>query len=150
MRERLQRKKYELKTGFTLIELMVVIVILGIIGGLVVPQFMDEPQKARVVKARLQIENISVAVRKFYFDHGYYLTTEQGLEGLVKKPALGRIPKTFPKDGYLAKVPKDPWGNAYIYISPGNHGPFDLISLGADGVEGGEDFNADINSWEIE
>lgn len=136
--------------GFTLMELMIVIVILGILAAIVAPQFMDEPQKARIVKAKLQMENISTALKKYYIENGYYPSTEQGLDALVRKPQLGRIPRQYPSSGYLPKVPADPWGNEYIYISPGEHGPFDLISLGPDGVEGGEGNNADINNWELE
>lgn len=137
------------KEGFTLIELMVVIVILGILAGLIVPQFMDEPQKARVVKAKLQMESISTALKKFYIDNGFYPTTEQGLDALVSKPTSGRTPKNYASSGYLPKVPDDPWGGQYIYLCPGKHGPFDLISYGADGAAGGTDNDADVNSWEL-
>lgn len=136
--------------GFTLIELMVVIVILGVLAGLIVPQFMDEPQKARVVKAKMQMESISTSLKKFYIDNGFYPATEQGLEALVKKPATGRTPKNYSSSGYLPKVPKDPWGTSYIYISPGKHGPFDLISYGGDGATGGTEGDVDINSWQID
>lgn len=138
------------KEGFTLIELMVVIVILGVLAGLVVPKFMDEPQKARVVKAKLQMESISMALKKYYIDNGYYPATEQGLEALVTKPSTGRVPKNYSAGGYLPKVPLDPWGTKYIYISPGKHGPFDLTSYGADGASGGTDGDADVNSWELD
>jgi general secretion pathway protein G len=136
--------------GFTLIELLVVIVILGVLAGLVVPQIMDEPDKAKVVKAKIQIEQISSAVKKFRLDNGFYPTTEQGLEALVSKPEIGRVPSSFPANGYLPKVPQDPWGNDYIYISPGEHQEFDIISLGGDAEEGGEGGDADVKSWEIE
>ena len=136
--------------GFTLIELLVVIVILGILASIVVPQFMGEPHKARVVQATLQIENFSTALKRFYLDNGYYPATEQGLEALKKKPSIGRIPKKYPNEGYMNKIPKDPWDNEYVYISPGMHGPFDLASYGADGEEGGTDENADITNWEKE
>lgn len=134
--------------GFTLLELMIVIVILGILAAIVVPQFMSEPHKARVVQARMQIENLSTALKRYYLDNGSYPTTEQGLQALVEKPSLGRAAKNYPKEGYMPKVPKDPWGNEYIYISPGLHGPFDLSSYGADGEEGGEEDNEDIRNWE--
>ena len=134
--------------GFTLLELMVVIVILGILAAIVVPQFMSEPHKARVVQARMQIENLSTALKRYYLDNGQYPTTEQGLQALVEKPTLGRAPKSYPKEGYMPKAPKDPWGNDYIYISPGMHGPFDLSSYGADGEEGGEEENEDIRNWD--
>lgn len=136
--------------GFTLIEIMIVIVILGILAGLIVPRIMNEPDKARVVKAKLQIQNLSMALKKFKMDNGFYPSTEQGLEALVKKPVVGRIPKNYPPKGYLSKVPKDPWGNDYIYICPGEHADFEIISYGADGKEGGEGFDADIKSYELE
>ncbi len=136
--------------GFTLIEIMIVIVILGILAGLIVPRIMNEPDKARVIKAKLQIQNLSMALKKFKMDNGFYPSTEQGLEALVKKPVIGRIPKNYPPKGYLSKVPKDPWGNNYIYICPGEHADFEIISYGADGKEGGEGFDADIKSYELE
>jgi len=136
--------------GFTLIELMVVIVILGILGGLVVPRITEKPEEARRVKAELQIQEISSALKEFKIDNGFYPSTEQGLQALVEKPAVGQTPRNYPTDGYMDKIPKDPWGNEYIYISPGEHGDFDIISYGADGEEGGQGNNADVNSWEIE
>ena len=138
------------KCGFTLIEIMVVIIILGILVGLIVPRLMEKPEKARVVKAQMQIESISAALKEYKLDNGDYPTTEQGLEALVEKPSIGKIPTKYPEKGYLPKIPKDPWGNDYVYISPGEHGDFDLISYGADGEEGGEGKNADVQSWEIE
>jgi general secretion pathway protein G len=138
------------RSGFTLIEIMVVIIILGILVGLIVPRFMEKPEKARIVKAQMQIESISAALKEYKLDSGDYPTTEQGLEALVEKPSIGKIPRKYPEKGYLAKIPKDPWGNDYVYISPGEHGDFDLISYGADGEEGGEGKDADVQSWEIE
>lgn len=145
-----ERRRRDGREGFTLIELMVVIVILGVLGGLIVPQFMDEPQKARIVKAKMQMESISTALKKFYIDNGFYPSTEQGLNALVSKPSVGRTPKNYASSGYLPRVPKDPWDNHYIYISPGKHGPFDLISYGADGTSGGNEGDADIKSWQFE
>ena len=101
--------------GFTLLELMIVIVILGILGAIVAPKFMDKPHKARVVQAKMQIENLSTAVKKFYLDNGFYPSTEQGLEALVTRPAIGKTPKNYPANGYITKIPKDPWGNDYVY-----------------------------------
>jgi general secretion pathway protein G len=138
------------RSGFTLIEIMVVIIILGILVGLVVPRLMEKPEKARKVKAQMQIESISAALKEYKLDNGDYPTTEQGLEALVEKPSIGKIPKKYPEKGYLSKIPKDPWDNDYVYISPGEHGDFDLISYGSDGEEGGEGKDADIQSWEIE
>lgn len=137
-------------SGFTLIEIMVVIIILGILVGLIVPRFMEKPEKARVVKAKLQIESISAALKEYKLDNGNYPTTDQGLQSLVEKPSIGKIPNKYPEKGYIPKIPKDPWGNQYIYISPGEHDDFDLISYGPDGEEGGEGKNADVRSWEIE
>ncbi|XPV77106.1 MAG: type II secretion system major pseudopilin GspG [Desulfovibrio sp.] len=143
-------KKSRLKAGFTLLEIMVVIVILGILGAIVAPKFMDEPHKARVVKAKMQIGNLSTALNKFYLDNGFYPSTEQGMQALVTKPTTGRIPKNYTSGGYISKIPKDPWGEDYVYISPGKHGKFDIISYGADGQEGGAESDADIQSWRLE
>ena len=136
--------------GFTLIELMVVIVILGILAGLVVPRITEKPEEARRVKAELQIQELSSALKEFKIDNGFYPSTEQGLQALVEKPAVGKTPRNYPSNGYMDKIPKDPWGNDYVYISPGEHGDFDIISYGADREEGGEGNNADVKSWEIE
>jgi len=133
--------------GFTLIELMVVIVILGILAGLVLPRFMGRTEEAKKTKARLQIENLEGALKLYKLDIGTYPTTEQGLEALVQKPSTGTVPKNWREGGYLekAKVPEDPWGRPYVYISPGiKNRDFDLKSLGADGEESGEGENADI------
>jgi len=137
-------------SGFTLIELMVVIIILGILAGLIVPRIMEDPEKAKVVKAKLQIESFSAALKRYKLDSGDYPSTDQGLQALVEKPSVGKIPSRYPEKGYLPKVPKDPWGNDYVYICPGEHGDFDLISYAADGKEGGEGKDADVRSWEIE
>jgi general secretion pathway protein G len=140
------------RRGFTLIELMVVIVILGILAGLIVPRIMGRPEQAKQLKARMQIESISTALKLYKLDNGSYPTTEQGLQALVDEPSTGNVPKNWRKGGYLekGKVPKDPWGNDFVYLSPGIHDDFDLIAYGADGASGGEDKNADINSWETE
>ena len=133
--------------GFTLIELMVVIVILGILAGLVLPRFMGRTEEAKKTKARLQIENLEGALKLYKLDIGTYPTTEQGLEALVQKPSTGAVPKNWREGGYLekAKVPEDPWGRPYVYMAPGiKNRDFDLKSLGADGEEGGEGENADI------
>lgn len=130
--------------GFTLLELMIVIVILGILGAIVVPRFMDEPHKARVVQAKMQIENLSTALKKFYLDNGFYPSTEQGLQSLVEKPGIGKIPKNYPTDGYMTKVPQDPWSNEYMYIYSGSGSAFELRSYGADGMQDGEGENTDI------
>lgn len=130
--------------GFTLLELMIVIVILGILGAIVVPRFMDEPHKARVVQAKIQIENLATAMKKFYLDNGFYPSTEQGVQALAEKPGIGKIPKNYPTDGYMTKIPQDPWGNEYVYVYSGSGPAFELRSYGADGVQDGEGENADI------
>ncbi|WP_434800277.1 type II secretion system major pseudopilin GspG [Desulfovulcanus ferrireducens] len=136
--------------GFTLIEILVVIIILGVLAGLIVPRLMDEPDKARIVKAKLQMGELVTALKKFKLDNGFYPSTEQGLQALVEKPTVGQEPKNYPPNGYLPKIPKAPWGNDYIYICPGEHDDFDIISLGADGAEGGDGHNKDIGSWELD
>ncbi len=137
-------------SGFTLIELMVVIVILGVLAGLIVPRLTDKPERARVVKAKMQIESLAMALKQFKLDNGFYPSTEQGLAALVNKPNTGETLKYYPEKGYISQIPKDPWGQAYIYIHPGEHDDFDLVSFGADGKEGGDGFDADIGSWEIQ
>ncbi len=138
--------------GFTLIELMVVIVILGILVSFIAPRLMGRPDEAKQVKARIQMESLETAIKLYKLDSGIYPTTEQGLQALVEQPQTGTLPKKWRKGGYLekGKVPKDPWGNEFVYLSPGAQGDYDIISYGADGVPGGEEFDKDINSWEIE
>ncbi len=138
--------------GFTLIELMVVIVILGILAGLVIPRIMGRPEEAKRLKAKMQIESLETALRLYKLDNGMYPDTEQGLQALIEQPENGIVPKNWRKQGYLEKgrLPKDPWGNEFVYLSPGAHDDYDIISYGADGVPDGEDKNKDINSWEIE
>jgi general secretion pathway protein G len=147
----MKRRKID-DRGFTLIELMVVIVILGILAGLIIPRIMGRPDEARQAKARMQIESIETALKLYKLDNGAYPTTEQGLKALVEAPAAGQLAKNWRQGGYLerGKVPKDPWGNDFVYLSPGVHGDFDLSSSGADGEAGGEGKDKDITSWEIE
>jgi len=138
--------------GFTLIELLVVMLILGLLIGIVGPKLMGRGDDAKVSAARIQIESLSSALKMYKLDNGRYPSTEQGLEALVAPPQSGDVPKKWRKGGYLekGKVPQDPWLNDYVYMSPGAHGDFDLMSYGADGVAGGEDYNKDINNWESE
>ena len=138
--------------GFTLIELMVVIVILGILAGLIIPRIMGRPEEARRMKARVQMESVETALRLYKLDNGVYPSTEQGLQALIEAPTVGELPRAWRKGGYLekGKVPKDPWGHEYVYLSPGLHDDFDLVSYGADGQPGGEERNKDVNSWEID
>lgn len=139
------------RQGFTLIEIMVVVVILGILAGLVIPNIMDKPEEARRTKAATQIQSIEMALRLYKLDNGQYPTTEQGLQALVEAPSVGRLAKKWREGGYLEKgVPKDPWENDYVYISPGLHWKYDLMSYGPDNEPGGEGDDADINSWEIQ
>ena len=139
-------------SGFTLIELMVVIVILGILAGLIIPRIMGRPEEAKQLKAKMQIESLETTLKLYKLDNGMYPDTEQGLQALIEQPETGALPKNWRKGGYLEKgrVPKDPWENDFVYLSPGAHGDYDIISYGADGVPDGEDKNRDINSWEIE
>ena len=139
--------------GFTLIELMVVIVILGLLAAIVMPRIVGQTGKARQAAAKAQMRILEDALKRYKLDNGYFPTTEQGLEALVRQPTSGTLPRNWQQGGYLDKpeVPADPWGNAYIYISPGQHGPdYDLKSFGADGLEGGEGDDADIESWRIQ
>lgn len=133
--------------GFTLIELMVVLVILGVLAAIIAPKIMARPDEARVVAAKQDIATIVQALKMYRLDNINYPTTEQGLQALVTKPTIDPIPANWKLGGYLEKLPKDPWGNAYVYLNPGSHGEFDVISLGADGQPGGEGKDADIGSW---
>ncbi len=133
--------------GFTLIEVMVVIVILGTLAALVVPKVMSRPDEARMVAAKQDIASIMQALKLYKLDNTRYPTTEQGLQALVSKPAQAPEPKNWKSNGYLDKLPKDPWGSPYQYLSPGLNGEIDVMSLGADNAPGGEDNDADIGSW---
>ncbi len=136
--------------GFTLIEILVVVVILGILAALVVPRIMERPDEARVVATKSDIRGIMSALKLYRLDNGVYPSTEQGLLALVRKPDTGVIPRNWKEGGYLDRVPKDPWGTEYQYLNPGVHGEIDIFSLGADGAPGGEGINADIGSWALE
>lgn len=138
----MQRKQ---QRGFTLIEILVVIVILAILGALVVPKIMNRPDEARVVAARNDVQSIVQALKLYKLDNGSYPTTEQGLQALVSKPTSGPIPNNW--KSYLDKLPQDPWGHAYVYLSPGLKGEVDVMSYGADGQAGGDGKDADIGSW---
>jgi general secretion pathway protein G len=131
---------------------MVVIVILGILATLIIPRFMGREEEARRTMARVQMGSMETALKLYKLDNGVYPSTEQGLQALVEPPTIGRLPRKWREGGYLEKsrVPLDPWDNDYIYLSPGVHGDFDLISYGADGEPGGEGNNKDINNWEME
>ena len=132
--------------GFTLIEIMVVVVILGVLAALIVPNIMGRPDEARAAVARSDIQAIGNALNLYKLDNLSYPDTNLGLEALVSKPANVEV---WRDGGYLPRVPVDPWGNPYLYVSPGGEGrPYDLYSLGSDGAEGGEGVAADIVSWD--
>ena len=134
--------------GFTLIEVMVVIVILGVLAALVVPRVLSRPDEARVVAAKQDIVVISQALKLYRLDNQRYPSAEQGLQALVAKPELQPVPPNWKPGGYLERLPRDPWGNAYIFVNPGLHGEIDVLSTGADGKTGGEGLDADIGSWQ--
>ncbi len=134
--------------GFTLIEVMVVVVILGILAAIVVPRVMDRPDAARITKAKQDIRALESALNLYKLDNFVYPTTDQGLEALVQKPEGTPEPRNWKP--YMDRLPKDPWGNPYQYLSPGVKGEVDIFSLGADGQPGGEGVNADIGNWNLE
>lgn len=138
--------------GFTLIEIMVVIVILALLAALVGPKIIGRSDDAKIADAKVQIRNIETALKLYKLDNSLFPATEQGLQALVAKPTIGTIPKNYKAEGYLEnkQLPKDPWGNDYIYLSPGEHGDYDLCSYGADGAKGGEGKTADICSWNMQ
>jgi len=133
--------------GFTLIELMVVLVILGVLAAMIAPRIMDRPDEARIVAAKADIATIVQALKMYRLDNIRYPTTEQGLQSLIAKPVMAPVPNNWKAGGYLEKLPNDPWGNPYVYLNPGRQGEIDVISLGADGEAGGEGKDADIGSW---
>ena len=138
--------------GFTLLEIIVVVFILSLLAAIVAPKIIGRTDDARITEAKIQIKNLETALKLFKLDNGFYPSTEQGLATLVERPTTGQIPQKYREGGYLEqkKVPLDPWGNPYIYISPGVYGDFDIMSYGADGKEGGEGKNADIKNWDMQ
>lgn len=134
--------------GFTLIEIMVVIVILGILGAIVGPKVLNSPDKARITKAKQDLQVISAALDMYKLDNFNYPDTDQGLDALVTRPTSGEDVPNWQEGGYIKKVPKDPWGRDYLYMSPGENGDVDVYSLGADGAPGGEGTASDIGNWE--
>ena len=144
----LHRASRRMQQGLTLVEIMVVVVILGILAALIVPNVMDKPDQARIVAAQQDIAQLQQALRLYKIDNRRYPTTEQGLAALVSKSTLEPIPPNFPATGaYLPRLPKDPWDTPYQYLSPGKFGEFDIWSYGTDGEPGGEGAAADIGSW---
>lgn len=144
---RLNRRAARAERGFTLIEVMVVVVILSILAAIIVPRIMDRPDKARIVKAQADIRALESALNLYRLDNHNYPTTDEGLEALAQKPADA---PSWKEGGYIDRLPKDPWGRPYQYLSPGTHGSVDIFSLGADGQPGGEGKNADIGNWMLE
>jgi general secretion pathway protein G len=145
----MRQERSKAANGFTLIEIMVVVVILAILAALIVPKIMGRPDEARVVAARQDISTILQALRLYRLDNLRYPTTEQGLAALVTPPTIAPAPPNWKAGGYLERIPKDPWGNPYRYLNPGIHGEIDVFSFGADGVAGGQGTDADIGSWNL-
>ncbi len=141
------------KRGFTLIEIMVVVIILGLLAGIVLPKILGREEEAKVSAAKVQVKSMESALDGFKLDNGFYPTTDQGLSALIKKPEVGRIPDKWKDGGYLkpARIPKDPWGKDFLYFAPGNEGrEYEIVSYGPDNEQGGEGKNADIESWKIQ
>jgi general secretion pathway protein G len=135
--------------GFTLIEIMVVIVILGVLAALIVPRVLERPDEARVVAAKSDLATIVAALKLYRLDNQRYPTTEQGLAALVARPEQPPAPPNWKGGGYLERLPKDPWGRGYQYLNPGLKGEIDVFSFGADGQPGGSGFDADVGSWDL-
>ena len=139
------------RNGFTLLELVIVIAILSLLAAIIAPKMMGRADDAKIADAKIQIRNLETALKLYKLDNGSYPDTEQGLEALISKPATGNVPNKYREGGYLEqkKIPLDPWGNPYIYVSPGIHGDFDILSYGSDGKDGGADKDADITNWDM-
>lgn len=136
--------------GFSLLELMVVVVILSILALVIVPRVIDRPDQARITRVKSDLATLESAVNLYKLDNFRYPTTEQGLEALVARPVSEPVPQNWSASGYIDRLPKDPWGNDYHYLAPGVHGEVDIFSFGADGVQGGDGMNADIGTWNRE
>ena len=136
------------RRGFTLIEIMVVVVIIGLLSALVGPRLIGQSEEAKVKTTVTQIAQLEQTLGLFHLDNGFYPTTAQGLEALVHMPSLPPEPINYKRNGYMKKVPKDAWGREFIYECPGEHGDYDIISFGADGAEGGEDGKQGPGNWE--
>jgi general secretion pathway protein G len=134
--------------GFTLIEIMVVVVIMGVLAALVVPKLLSRTGESKIAAAKVDIATVMQALKLYKLDNQRYPSTEQGLQALLTKPTSGPAANGWKAGGYLEKMPKDPWGNAYQFLSPGIHGEVDVFSFGADGAPGGTGDDADIGSWE--
>jgi general secretion pathway protein G len=136
-------------SGFTLIEIMVVIVILGVLAALIVPRVLERPDEARAIAAKSDIAAVMQALKLYRLDNQRYPTGEQGLNALIAKPEQAPVPPNWKPGGYLEKLPKDPWGRPYVYLNPGVHGEIEVFSFGADGQPGGTGIDADIGSWDL-
>lgn len=136
--------------GFSLVEILVVLVIMGLLISVVAPTVLNQADEARISKAKADFKNIETALKMYKLDNFVYPTTEQGLEALVEPSSLDPQPRNFRQGGYLEELPYDPWGRPYLYLSPGEHKEIDIYSLGADGLSGGEGQNADIGNWKKE
>ena len=138
-----------LHRGFTLLEVMVVVVILGILAALVVPKIISRPDEARIIAAKQDIASLMQTLKLYRLDNQRYPTTEQGLQALATKPTTSPVPANWKSGGYIERLPKDPWGNPYQYLNPGARAEIDIYSFGADGAPGGEGNDADIGSWTL-
>lgn len=136
--------------GFSLVEILVVLVIMGLLISIVAPTVLNRADDARIQKAQADFKAIETALKIYRLDNYVYPSTEQGLEALVSPSSIDPLPRNFKDGGYLAEVPLDPWGRPYLYLSPGENGEVDIYTLGADGLSGGEDQNADIGNWNEE
>jgi general secretion pathway protein G len=135
------------EAGFSLLELMVVVVIMSILALVVMPRIIDRPDQARVARVQSDLAVLSGAVKLYKLDNFRYPSTEQGLLALREAPTIAPVPQNYASKGYIDRLPQDPWGNSYQYLQPGIHGEFDIFTLGADGVAGGDGVDADIGSW---
>ncbi|HSG56765.1 MAG TPA: type II secretion system major pseudopilin GspG [Paracoccaceae bacterium] len=136
--------------GFSLLELMVVVVILSILALVIVPRVIDRPDQARAARVKSDLAAIAGAVQLYRLDNFRYPTTDQGLAALVSRPVTEPVPPNWAQNGYLDRLPKDPWGHDYLYLAPGVHGDFDVFTYGADAAPGGSGINADVGSWALE